>query len=229
MIVLTGDFHRDFERLFDFVEEQVTTKEDVIIILGDAGINYYLDQSDYALKQELNELPVTLFLVHGNHEERPEEINTYEERSWRGGTVYVEPEFPSLLFAKDGEIYDLDGCRAVAIGGAYSVDKIYRLRGGVPWFPSEQPDEYIKRRVEANLEKAGWRVDCVLSHTTPMRYMPRHAFLPVNQELVDLSTEEWLDTIEKRLSYDRWYAGHFHVDCREGPIRIMMYDFLELL
>lgn len=92
---------------------------------------------------------------------------------------YVEPEFPSLLFAKDGEIYDLDGCRAVAIGGAYSVDKFYRLSGGAPWFPSEQPDERIKRRVEAQLEKAGWTMDCVLSHTTPIRYMPRHAFLPM--------------------------------------------------
>ena len=44
----------------------------------------------------------------------------------------MEPEFPSLLFAKDGEIYDLDGCRAVAIGGACSVDKFYRLSGGAP-------------------------------------------------------------------------------------------------
>lgn len=230
MIVLTGDTHRDFDRVRNFVEEYGTTKEDVLIILGDAGINYYLDRSDYELKRELNELPVTLLLIHGNHEERPEEIDAYEERPWRGGVVYVEPEFPSPLFAKDGEIYALDGYRAVAIGGAYSVDKFYRLSGGAPWFPSEQPDERTKRRVEAQLEKAGWRVDCVLSHTTPMRYMPRHAFLPIiDQESVDRSTEEWLDAIEERLSYDRWYAGHFHVDCQEGPIRIVSQDFAELL
>lgn len=114
--------------------------------LYETGINYYLDQSDYDLKRELNELPVTLLLFHGNHEERPEGIGSYEERPWRGGSVYVEPEFPSLLFAKNGKIYDLEGCRAVAIGGAYSVDKFYRLSGGAFWFPSEQPDKRIKRR-----------------------------------------------------------------------------------
>ena len=183
MIVLTGDTHREFDRVFDFCEEYGTTPEDILIVLGDAGINYYLDESDQMLKQELSRLPVTLLCIHGNHEERPAEINTYEERPWRDGVVYVEPEFPSLLFAKDGEIYDLDGQRVMVIGGAYSVDKFSRLCSGAPWFPSEQLDEKIKCRVEARLEKAEWQVDCVLSHTVLLPYMPLYAFLPgIDQE-----------------------------------------------
>lgn len=229
MIILTGDTHRDFDRVAEFCEEYETTEDDVLIILGDAGINYYLDESDRILKRELSGLPVTLLCVHGNHEERPEEINTYEERPWRDGIVYMEPEFPRLLFARDGEIYDLEGQKALVIGGAYSVDKFHRLRGGAPWFPSEQPDGEIRRRVEERLEKAGWRVDCVLSHTVPLPYMPRHAFLPgIDQKTVDRSTEEWLDSVERRLNYRRWYAGHFHVDSQEGPVRILYNDFLEL-
>lgn len=160
---------------------------------------------------------MTLFCIHGNHEESPEEVGPYEQWQWHGGSVYREPEFPGLLFAKDGEIYDLDGCKTLVIGGAYSVDKFSRLRGGSPWFPTEQPDEEIKCRVESRLDRAGWRVDCVLSHTVPERYMPRHAFLPgLDQSLVDRSTENWLNEIERRLQYRRWYAGHFHVDCWEG-------------
>jgi len=229
MIILTGDTHRDFNRVFDFCEECGTTSKNVIIILGDAGINYYLDESDWMLKQELNRLPATLLCVHGNHEERPEEIETYEEQAWCGGTVYIEPEFPNLLFAKDGEVYDLDGCSTLVIGGAYSVDKFFRLSGGAPWFPTEQPDETVKRRAEAKLDQIGWQVDCVLSHTVPLRYIPRQALLPgINQSAVDHSTEEWLDTIERRLRYSRWYAGHYHVDSQEGPVRIVQDDFLEL-
>lgn len=229
MIVLTGDTHRDFDRIFDFCEEYGTTLEDILIILGDAGINYWQDASDRRLKRELSRLPVTLLCIHGNHEERPENISSYEEQPWCGGLVYVEPEFPNLLFARDGEIYDLNGCSTLVIGGAYSIDKFWRLMNGASWFPSEQPDEEIKRRTEARLEKAGWRVDCVLSHTVPLPYMPRHAFLPgIDQSTVDNSTEEWLDTIERRLRYSRWYAGHFHVDCQEGPVRIVQNDFLEL-
>lgn len=119
MIAVTGDTHREFERIESFCEECCTTKEDILIILGDAGINFFLDESDYALKRELSELPVTLLCVHGNHEERPFNIDTYEEKPWHGGLVYMEPEFPSLLFAKDGEIYDFGGKKAVVL----AVDK----------------------------------------------------------------------------------------------------------
>lgn len=228
MIVLTGDTHRDFDRIFDFCEENGTTRDDILVILGDAGINYFLDDSDYGLKCWLARLPVTLFCVHGNHEERPFLIDSYEEAPWHGGTVYLEPEFPNLIFAKDGEIYDLDGRKTLVIGGAYSVDKYARLGGGGIWFPSEQPDDTIKSYVERQLDKAGWRVDCVFSHAAPEQYEPRWAFLPsLDQSTVDKSTEQWLDRIEKRLRYDRWFCGHYHVDSQEGPVRILFEEYVE--
>lgn len=229
MIVLTGDTHRDFDRIEVFCEENCTTKDDILIILGDVGINYFLDESDENLKRWLSGLPITFFCVHGNHEERPFNIGTYKEQPWHGGLVYVEPEFPSLLFAKDGEIYDFGGKKAVVLGGAYSVDKFARLYYGAPWFPDEQPDEEIKRYAKAKLEKAGWRVDYVLSHAAPLQYEPRHAFIPgLDQNTVDKSTEEWLGSIEKRLTYEKWFCGHYHIDDQEGPIRIVQDEFIEL-
>ena len=229
MIVLTGDTHRDFDRIEAFCEENCTTKDDVLIILGDASINFFLDESDENLKRWLSGLPITFLCVHGNHEERPFNIDTYEEQTWRGGLIYVEPEFPSLLFAKDGEIYDFNGSKVIVLGGAYSVDKFARLYHGAPWFPDERPDEEIKCYAEAQLEKAGWCVDYVLSHTAPLQYEPRHAFMPsLDQSTVDKSTEEWLDSIEKRLTYEKWFCGHYHIDDQEGPIRIVHDDFIEL-
>ena len=41
-IYITGDTHREFDRIRYFCEKNKTTKNDIIIILGDAGINYYL-------------------------------------------------------------------------------------------------------------------------------------------------------------------------------------------
>ena len=91
-LVLLGDYTDYGPRsgevlrsIYGLQQRQGPEKEDVLIILGDAGVNYYLTRSDYDLKQELNDLPITLFLIQGNHEERPEEIDTYEERPWRGG------------------------------------------------------------------------------------------------------------------------------------------------
>jgi len=225
MFYITGDTHGEFYRIEQFCEEYETSKEDVMIILGDAGINFSLNERDLRLKRELAELPITLFCIHGNHEERPYMIDSYEEKEWNGGTVYWEEDFPNILFAKDGEIYDLDGKKCLVIGGAYSIDKYYRLRVGAPWFETEQPTDEIKDYVEAQLEKNDWQVDCVFTHTVPLPYEPIWAFIPgIDQSKVDKSTENWLAWIEENLSYDSWYAGHYHVESQEGPIRIMYTD-----
>ena len=230
MIYITGDTHGDFDRIEEFCELYGTTQEDdIMIILGDAGINYHLDDRDVQLKDELVQLPVTLFCIHGNHEERPSNIQGYEEKQWHGGTVLYEEDYPNILFAQDGEIYDFDGKKAIVIGGAYSVDKYYRLRNGMPWFDSEQPDKWIEDYVETQLEKVQWSVDYVFSHTVPLPYEPREAFLPyIDQRTVDKSTEKWLDAIESRLNYENWYAGHYHLDWCLDRVRILYEDFLEL-
>lgn len=229
MVILTGDTHGEFDRIEEFTAEYETMVEDIMVILGDAGINYYLNDRDTALKVRLSRLPITLFCVHGNHEQRPEEIAGYEEIEWHGGLVWQEPEYPNLLFARDGEIYEFGSKKAIVIGGAYSVDKFSRLASGAPWFDNEQPDDVIRERVENALERCHWRVDYVFSHTVPLREMPRHSFLPgLDQSQVDNFTEKWLQIIEDRLDYDGWYAGHFHVTENVGKIRLLFEDYEEL-
>lgn len=228
-ILLTGDTHGDFDRIDEFSSEYALTQDDVIIILGDAGINYWLNEVDERLKSEIENMDVTLFCIHGNHEERADEIETYEEEIWHGGIVFVEKEYPSILFAKDGEVYNFNGKKAIVIGGAYSVDKFYRLSNRMPWFDTEQPDEFIKKQVENKLDSLGWKIDYVFSHTTPLKYEPREVFLPnIEQETIDKSTEEWLDQIEDKLEYEHWYCGHYHTDKRIGQITFMYEEFEEL-
>jgi len=136
----------------------------------------------------------------------------------------VEEEYPNLLFAKDGEIYDLEGTKAIAIGGAYSVDKWYRLQCDLNWFPDEQPSDVIKARVEHRLAEVDWKIDAVLTHTCPFRYIPREAFLHgVDQSTVDNSTELWLDTIAERLNYQAWFCGHWHIDKRIDRMHFLFH------
>jgi 3-oxoacid CoA-transferase subunit A len=228
MFYITGDTHRNFKRTAVFCDTVESTTDDVLIIAGDAGINYFPGEKDRALKRLLAELPVTLFCVHGNHEQRPERLD-YAEKLWNGGAVYWEPEFPNLLFAKDGEVYDMDGKRCIAIGGAYSIDKPYRIAEGWGWWPDEQPSPEIRERVERRLGAENWAVDIVLSHTCPLKYEPREMFISgVNQAGVDKSTEQWLDGIEDRLTYSRWYCGHYHCDKSIDKLRFLYNDFLEL-
>lgn len=125
-----------------------------------------------------------------------------------------------------GEIYDFFGHSCIVIGGAYSVDKYYRLARGYNWFEDEQPSDEIKEKVERVLSERDWKIDVVLSHTCPLRYEPAEVFLSmIDQSSVDKSTEQWLDTIESRLHYERWYCGHYHTDKEIDKIRFMFQDY----
>lgn len=229
MVYITGDTHRDFTRVEAFCDRLGTTIDDVLIILGDAGINYFGGEKDLILKHELSKLPLTIFCIHGNHECRPSNIVTYTESGWHGGQVYIEPEFPNLLFAKDGEVFELAQKKCIVIGGAYSVDKLYRIAYGWHWWQDEQPSPAIRERVENRLKLEEWNIDVVLSHTCPLKYEPCEVFIQgIDQSNVDKSTEEWLVGIEDRLIYKKWYCGHYHINKSIDRLQFMFEDFLEL-
>lgn len=228
MIFYTGDTHGKITKITNAIRNSVITANDTIVILGDAGFNYYgNDLGDRKTKYKLNEVGVTVFCIHGNHEMRPENIPSYITKTWNGGIVFYEEKYPNILFAKDGEIYDLDGRKSIVIGGAYSVDKYYRLRNGFHWFSDEQPSEETKVHVEDVLESCNWNIDQVLTHTCPLKYIPTEAFMPsIDQKTVDRSTEEWLDTIEEKLTYKRWLCGHWHIDKSIDDFRFVMNDII---
>ena len=232
MVYITGDAHGNFGDIEKFCRKAKTKKSDVIVILGDAGINYHgedfpYDGGDKMLKGKLGELPVTLFCVHGNHEMRPYLIPSYKEIPWYSGGVYIgvvykEFAYPNLIFAKCGEVYNLGGYRCIVIGGAFSVVSLKKFR-------DEQPTDEIKSRVEKSLERHDWNIDIVFSHTCPYSHIPRERFLPgIKQWTVDNGTEKWLDGIERKLAYTRWYCGHFHTDKADGKIRFVFTDILEV-
>lgn len=224
MIYYTGDIHGQKYEIERFCKRFKPTADDVIVILGDVGANYSRDERDAELKTALNRVKPTILCIHGNHEIRPWHIPTYKTKEWNGGIVWYEEEYQTVLFAKDGEIYNLEGQRHIAIGGAYSVDKFYRIRYGGGWWPDEQPSAEIKAYVKRQLRHNP--VDVILSHTCPFKYKPVEAFLPgVDQSTVDTSTEEWLDEIEESTDYLAWYCGHWHINKRIDKMHFLFHNF----
>ena len=214
MIWITGDKHCEFDAVEAFCKKWNTQRSDTLIILGDAGINYFKDERATAIKERLAALPITLFCIHGNHEARPETLPNHSLQDVFGGKAYVDLRYPNLLFPVDGAIYQIGSQKTLVIGGAYSVDKHLRLMRKWAWFADEQPSDAIKARTEAALDAVNWKVDAVLSHTCPRSQIPVEKIPPLATDYlpVDYSTEEWLDSIRQKLSFCRWYAGHFHVD-----------------
>ena len=67
--------------------------------------------------------------------------DTVTKAFMRENTVFADA-FNYLIF---------NGKKVMPIGGAYSIDKYYRIRNGLPWFETEQPDEAIKEYVESGV------------------------------------------------------------------------------
>lgn len=222
---ITGDIHGQFAPLFNFNQKESPSKDDILIILGDGGFNYYGDSRDRKLKEKCkNDLPFTIFTIHGNHEMNPEYMDTCMEKEWNGGIVFYEEAYPNLLYAKDGEIYHIGDKDICILGGAYSVDKEYRLLRGWHWFSDEQMSDDVKQRCLDNLEKHNWKVDYVFSHTVPFSCEPVEFFLPyIDQSTVDKSTELFLEDIKQRLTYEKWFAGHYHCDIEKPDNVFIMY------
>ncbi len=228
MVYITGDKHADFREVLYFCYANETSLDDILIVLGDAGINYYADDRDYVLKNSLLQYPITFFCIHGNHEERPENIKTYKTKRFHGGIVYYEEDYPNILFAKDGEVYDFNSRKVLVIGGAYSVDKYFRKMHGYNWYESEQPSEKTKIKVKEVLKNLDNKIDIILSHTCPYKYLPREMFLEgIDQSTVDNSTEYFLDEIEESTDYNLWYCGHYHTDKEIDKIVFMFHKIEE--
>lgn len=224
MIYFTGDIHGEPWDIKKFCLKMKLTAEDIVVLLGDVGVNYYRDTRDEFRKSVLAGLVPTFLCIHGNHEMRPWNVEGYHLKDWNGGKVWVQDAYPNLLFAKDGEIFTLNGLNYIVIGGAYSVDKFYRLYRGYGWWEDEQPSDEIKAYVEKQLKEHP--VDVILSHTCPYKYEPREMFLSfVDQSTVDAGTERWLDQIEESTDYKVWFCGHWHTDKRIDKMHFLFHSF----
>ena len=87
-IFITGDCHGDFSRFINFCNvfnnndlNDLTqlSKKDVMICLGDMGLNYYLNKKDIKNKEMLQSLPLTFIIVQGNHEKYAKNIQSYQK------------------------------------------------------------------------------------------------------------------------------------------------------
>ena len=207
-------------------------EETMVVILGDAGLNFWLNNTDKKYKKLLNSMNYHIYCVRGNHEQRPELIKSMilvnDENV--NNVVYMEEAFPNIRYFVDGKIYNLLGYKCLVVGGAYSVDKWYRLaRAGYSRNEAETADPkkcgwfkdecLTAAEMAAIMEKVkGESVDFILSHTCPLSWEPTDLFLNgIDQSTVDKSMEIWLDELKDNIKWNYWLFGHYHADRIERP------------
>lgn len=242
--LVTGDTHGQImTRLMNISTADYPAEETALIILGDAGINFYLNKTDEKNKKTINSQGFTLYCVRGNHEERPENLGYIEhwyDENVKGYVMY-EPNYPNIRYFEDGHAYEIGGKSVLVIGGAYSVDKWYRLyRAGVTsqqdkdylnprktgWFPDEQLFDWEMTNIEK--EHFGKYYDVILTHTCPIAWEPTDLFLSgLDQSSVDKTMELWLDEVRQKVDWHIWLFGHYHGDQLVRPGVEMYYKDIE--
>lgn len=242
-VYVTGDIHGDPARLWSieiFCNNHKTTTNDWLICLGDVGLNYYgvKSKKEIRTKKEAAKLPIKMFCIHGNHERRPSEADGYQQIEVTEGAIQGpmlwDAKYPNQYFAIDGAVYKIQTSErtlnALVCGGAYSVDKFYRLQCGANWWPDEQPSELIKGLVR--MAAANSTIDVMLTHTCPLRFEPKELFLSgIDQSTVDTSTEEFFDDLYEQFPTDQkpmWYFGHFHGNKYTDDYVMIFDDIMEL-
>lgn len=233
-LFITGDKHAEFDFLKNFCEVNKTSREDVLIILGDAGILYFGNKTfrERRLKDYISNFPITLFCVRGNHEERAEDRSEMTKKEIFGNDVYFDLDYPNILYAIDGFQYVINGETFLVIGGAYSVDKFYRLMTGNMWFSNEQLNEQEMNKISEFVR--GKHFNHILAHTCPFTWEPTYLFLGgVDQSTIDSAMERWLEHVVYECSFDNYWFGHFHGDnmdlCGDGKVHMLFNDIKEIV
>ena len=120
MIFMTGDTHGEVRRFNrdSFPEQKGMTKDDYVIILGDFGLVWdYKGESRYERQwlDWLESKSFTTLFIDGNHENH-DRLDSMPVEVWHGGKVHRIR--PSVIHLMRGQIFDVEGLKLFAFGGA---------------------------------------------------------------------------------------------------------------
>ena len=121
MIYATGDLHGNTLRFQPryFPEQAEMTKNDYMIVCGDAGLVWHGDKNDDPQLDRLEALPFTVLFLDGNHENF-DALNEYPVEQWHGGKVHKIR--PHVIHLMRGQAFELQGRTFFTMGGAQSHD-----------------------------------------------------------------------------------------------------------
>ena len=246
-----SDVRRFTNKKFPLAKE--LTKDDFVIICGDFGLVWDHHGESGEEKHWLwwlESRPFTTLFVDGNHENF-DRLLSYPVEEWNGGKIHRIR--PSVLHLMRGQVYDLPfgdtTKRIFTFGGAKTRDakdgildpvkdaktiknwkhhnryegdpyRFFRVIGQ-SWWPQEMPSEDEKREDLENMDRVGRKVDYVFTHDTSSS-IKQAIKSEKNSEMDELNA--YLDMIQQKLTYERWFFGHHHGNDWIGLRERLIYE-----
>lgn len=220
-----GDIHGNVDNAHCAIDPMLPslTESDTIVLLGDVGIRYG-DNTHGTLRKYLSRLPCTVLVLRGNHDVRYWRDALWgdfgrghiETIDWQGNVVLRDDRYRNVLYLPDGGgLLTIDGHVCLAIPGAWSIDKEYRLEMGMPWEPEEQLTTSEMSQLLALAESHP--IEHIFSHTCPQSWLRELDDLLFPSDMappIDDAMPVWMDDVLEACdsTLEGWWFGHFHDD-----------------
>lgn len=209
LIYLISDLHgtMSFPALEKYLE--LATENDILIILGDVGLNFEETQENREFTRYFMSLNKKIAFLDGNHENF-EYLDSLEKEEWSGGIVGRLSE--NIVHLRRGNIYTIQGKNFFAFGGCKSSPK-WKEKG--LWHEGEEPNVEELMLAYENLKRYNYKVDYIITH----KY-------EYNEKYVSEKLKELEAFIDKNVIFNKWYSGHWHENFNIDDSHIVVYDKL---
>lgn len=233
-LMIAGDTHGDCSHVITLLDNARKHGCSRVFVVGDFGAwehmadgrEFFDDVNRHAKKRD-----IMVYFLRGNHDKSSlvEELYAHHQ-TWDGFYICRD----NLMYAPDGLTWQWGTTTFAAFGGAYSVDKAWRLaqelhdreyygadRSGWLWFPEEEmTDEDMTRHLDKITASGTPLVDVMLTHDKPRASQP-------GWNRKDLPgcwpNQDRLQQAVRTLRPGRLYHGHLHwyyedeIRCGDGP------------
>lgn len=218
MIYITGDIHGDFTR-FKSPMLRKLRKNDALIVCGDFGFIWDGTAQEKKLLKKIGKLRYNVLFVEGSHDNY-DLLEDYPVEEWCGGKT--RPISGRLRQLMRGQVFEIAEKTVFAFGGGQSDDTTVELVEGENWWRREIPSEHELEEGLRNLEKAGNKVDIVVTYEPPSKL---HDFLDHNSgDRNHINT--YLNDVYERINFGRWFFGKLHLNKLIPPKYYAVYDHI---
>lgn len=155
-LLISGDSHADINHIKSLISKVKKFECDAVFVVGDYGF-WPRDKRGLKFLDAVSKLDFPVYFLAGNHEDW-DILDKHVEDS--GSEDFIEVH-PNSFYAPTGLTWEWDGVKFLSVGGAYSIDRRYRVKF-IDWFPQE----IITEQDVSNCLGKG-QVDVLLSHDSP--------------------------------------------------------------
>lgn len=202
-IYILGDVHGEFNRLKSKIKE-IDIRNCLILQVGDQGVGFQPNfEKEYRFCKDLNDFlahrNIELFATRGNHDRPDYFINDYNLLN-----------FSHFKLISDYTTMNINNEKFLFVGGAISIDRIYRKEGSSYW----KDEVFILDETKAE------ECDVLITHSAPRWLGPFNKYGIASWCEKDPAL--WDDCVKERVAHDRLleickpkkhYCGHFHQSC----------------